>query len=265
VGEQTSTANTSKPGFLNFTVDHMTMIMQPEMYNVTYVLFRVIFGVPLEDVVYEKRKEWKPGEGEKSMTYAVSVGKQDHDAMAAKASGGTVIALVQPTEPKSQSSHVRTMLQNHSAAAHWQHIALRTPDLLSFHEHAIARGVNFITPILRDDGEDLIQVFSGEWYHPGSNSSAMFFEFVQRDPTDSLLKMLEERNRESWFRDKTFLGLYGEKEAEYKRESVTPFIDFELFNKLQELVGKKNHWEISEDDIASAEKTMMEYAQAKKG
>jgi len=226
-------------------------------------LFRVIFGVPLDDVIYEKRKEWQPGEGEKSMTFAVSVGKEEEDTVSSKASGGTVIALVQPTEPGSQSSHVRTMLQNHSAAAHWQHIALRTPDLLSFHDHAVKRGVNFITPILRDDGDDLIQVFSGEWYYPGSISSAMFFEFVQRDPTDSLLKMLEERNRESWFRDKTFLGLYGEKEAEYKRESVTPFIDFDLFNQLQDLVGNKNHWEINEEDIDQAEKLMMAYAKKK--
>src|SRR5690606_30877816 len=118
----------------------------------------------------------------------------------------TIIAVVQPTEPDDQASHVRKMLADHSAAAHWQHIALRTCDLMAFHKHAEERGVNFITPILKDPEEDLIQVFSGEWYFPGIISSAMFFEFVQRNPSEGALKKLEERNRESWFQDKTFMG-----------------------------------------------------------
>ena len=133
----------------------MTMLMQPQMYNVTYVLFRTIFGVTPEDMIYEKRKAWNPGEEEKSMTYAVSVGEAKKDD---KIATKTIIALVQPTEPNSQSSHVRSMLNNHSAASHWQHIALRTPDLLKFHEHAVSLGVNFVTPILKDEKE-IFQVF----------------------------------------------------------------------------------------------------------
>ena len=62
----------------------------------------------------------------------------------------TMIAVVQPSEPKKMRSHVREMLDGHRAAAHWQHIALRTPDLLSFHKYAEERGVNFITPVLRE-------------------------------------------------------------------------------------------------------------------
>ena len=154
------------------------------------------------------------------------------------------------------------MLQSHSAAAHWQHVALRTPNLLAFHTHALERGVNFITPILKDDSEDLIQVFSGEWYFPGSSASAMFFEFVQRNPSVDLLKKLEERNRESWFRDSTFLGLYGEKEREYQSKNVTPFISPALFQKLYDKLGKKNVWEIDDSDLRWAEDTMITHANA---
>lgn len=249
-----------KPEFLNFQVDHMTMLMQPEMYNVTYVLFRTIFGVTPEDLIYEKRKAWNPGEEEKSMTFAVSVGEvKKDDKIATK----TIIALVQPTEPESQSSHVRSMLNNHSAASHWQHIALRTPDLLSFHEHAVSLGVNFVTPILKDGDEDVIQAFSGEWFYPGSPSSALFFEFLQRNPTDSLMKKIEEQNRETWFRDETFLGLYGEKEKEYQKNEVVPFIDHALFEKLSKKVAHKPLWEINSTDIEECETIMRAYAKEK--
>ena len=62
-----------------------------------------------------------------------------------------------------------------------------------------------------------------------STPSGMFFEFLQRNPNAEMMRKIEERNRESWFRDKTFLGLYGEKEKEYRSGKGTPFIDFELF------------------------------------
>jgi len=247
-----------KSDFLNFQVDHMTLLVQEKMYNVAYVLFRVIFGVPMADLLYEKRREWTPGQGERSMTFAVRIGQGQKDERAEF--NNTVIAVVQPSEPKSQPSHVREMLDSHKAAAHWQHIALRTPDLLAFHSHALARGVRFITPILKDDGEDLIQVFSGEWYFPGSTPSGMFFEFLQRNPTADLLKKLEERNREVWFRDKTFLGLYGEKEKEYQSGNVTPFIDPELFQQLYAKLGEKKLWDISDSDLKWAEDTMIAYA-----
>lgn len=252
---------TTKPGFMNFQVDHMTLLLQPELYNVAYVLFRTIMGVTPSDILYDKRKEWVPGEGEKSMTFAARIGSGAEPR--AQELNSAIIAVVQPTEPAKQPSHVRQMLGEHKAAAHWQHIALRTPDLLAFHNHAIERGVNFITPILRDESEDLIQVFSGEWYFPGSISSAMFFEYVQRNPTDALMKMLEERNRQSWFRDKTFLGLYGEKEKEYQSGKVTPFIDFELYEIIQKRVVGKQVWEISDSDLAYCEQQMLDYAKAR--
>lgn len=248
----------ARPNFLNFQVDHMTLLLKPEMYNVAYILFRVIFGVGPEDILYNKTKEWVEGEGEKSMTFATRIGCQQPEDKAEM--NNTIIAVVQPTEPSSQPSHVRKMLSDHQAAAHWQHIALRTPDLVAFHQHALARGVRFITPILKDDGDDLIQVFSGEWYFPGITASGLFFEFVQRNPTEASLKLLEERNRESWFRDKTFLGLYGEKEKEYQSGEVTPFIDFELFEKIRALVGERQVIELTEKDIANAESIMLEYA-----
>lgn len=236
----------------------MTLLLQPQMYNVAYVVFRTVFGVRKEDLLYEKRKAWVEGDAEDSMTFAVQVGEAA--AHTRSELQNTIMAIVQPSEPKNTSSHVREMLDGHRAAAHWQHVALRTPDLLQFHQHAVERGIRFITPILKDDAEDLIQVFSGEWFFPGSPPSGMFFEFLQRNPTPDSLKMLAERNRESWFRDNTFLGLYGEKEKEYQSKNVTPFIDFALFEQLQKMVLHKKLWEISEADVQEAEHVMMAYA-----
>jgi hypothetical protein len=250
-----------KHKFQNFQIDHCTLLLQPQLYNVSYCLFKIIFGVGPDDILYEKRKEWVPGQGEQSMTYAVCVGQgSSKDADLNK----TIFAVVQPTEPKTQSSHVREMLDTHKQAAHWQHIALRTEDLLSFHKFAVDRGVQFITPILKDDHDNLIQVFSGEWYFPGIQSSGMFFEFLQRKPSDASLAALEAENRESWFRDKTFLGLYGEKEREYQTGKVTPFIDFELFNLISREIEGKKLWEIDDVTLVKIEKIMLDFTAKKK-
>ena len=256
--EETNYFNTmqkNKP-FCNFQVDHMTLLLQPELYKVSYLVFNTIFGVGPDDLLYEKRKAWKPEEGEQSMTYAVRLGQganPDEDL------NNTIIAVVQPSEPKDQSSHVREMLDGHSAASHWQHIALRTDDLLAFHKHAMERGMQFITPILRDDEDDLIQVFSGEWYFPRMKPSGMFFEFLQRKPSEDHIKTLQHQNRESWFRDKTFLGLYGEKEQEYASNNVTPFIKFELFDALFKEFKAKQIWQITQTDLQKAEDMMIEF------
>ncbi len=247
----------ARPSFLNFKVDHMTLLVQPEMYNVSYLIFRTIFGCTPEHIVYEKRKEWVNGAGDESLTFAMSVGQGGEYI---EKLDNTMIAVVQPSEPKTQSSHVREMLDSHKAAAHWQHIALRTPDLMAFHKHALERAVNFVTPVLRDESDDVIQIFSGEWFFPGSPPSGMFFEYLQRNPSPELLKKIEERNRESLFNDKTFLGLYAEKEAEYQSGKVTPFLDPALFEKLHGMVKSKKVWEIKESDIQVAEDAMKEYA-----
>jgi hypothetical protein len=251
----------ARPEFLNFKVDHMTLLVQPELYNVAYVIFRTVFGAGPEHVVYEKRKEWVPGQGDQSLTYAMQVGAGAETSAELQT---TMIAVVQPSEPASMSSHVREMLDGHRAAAHWQHIALRTPDLLAFHDHASARGVNFITPVLRDESDDVIQVFSGEWFFPGSPASGMFFEFLQRNPSEELLQKMADRNREVWFNDKTFLGLYGEKEQEYQSGKVTPFLDEELFEQIRTILGSKKFWEISEDDIQRAEQAMLAYGASRR-
>ncbi len=250
-----------KHDFQNFQVDHMTLLLQPQLYNVAYVVFKIIFGVTPDNLLYEKRKEWTAGKGEESMTFAVCIGE---GASADAELNKTIIAVVQPSEPKDQSSHVREMLDGHQAAAHWQHIALRTPDLLAFHKFAMDRGVQFITPILKDDADNLIQVFSGEWYFPGIKPSGMFFEFLQRKPSDASLAVLESQNRESWFRDKTFLGLYGEKESEYQRNAVTPFLDFELFGKISREIEGKKLWEIKDADLEKIEKIMLDFTLAKR-
>lgn len=249
--------NQSRPVYLNFHVDHMTLLVDPALYNVAYAIFRIIFGVPKNEILYEKRKQWQKSSGEASMTFAVRLGDERGVKPALQ---NAIVAVVQPSEPQTQPSHVRDTLESHSANAHWQHIALRTTDLLAFHHYALERGVNFITPILKDKDDDLIQVFSGEWYLPNGRPSGLFFEFVQRETTPALLKKLEERNRESWFRDATFLGLYAEKEKEYRSGQVTPFLDHELFKPLQEMLGPKKLWEIGEDDLVRVERIMMDYA-----
>src|SRR5688572_20173984 len=126
----------TKHDFQNFKVDHMTLLVKPEMYGVAYTLFQIIFGVGERDILYNKTKEWVKGEGERSMTFAAMIGNQPNES---KEVDKTIIAVVQPTEPKNTPSHVRRMLDDHQAAAHWQHIALRTNDLLAFHKHAEER------------------------------------------------------------------------------------------------------------------------------
>lgn len=246
-----------KQPFHNFVVDHMTFLVDPGIYNTTYALFRIILGVSREDLIYEKRSNWPGQKKQASMTFASRIGVEKNPAVPNQA----IIAVVQPTEPKGQSSHVRRMLKNRGGGCHWQHIALRTPDLVSFHRFALERGVNFITPILKDSHDDLIQVFSGEWMVPGGKPTATFFEFVQRDPSPELLKQLETAsNRESWFRDKTFLGLYGEKENEYKKGKATPFIDDKLAKKIAARLKGLEVWEIGDDLLEKVEADMLEHA-----
>ncbi|MBI5630138.1 MAG: hypothetical protein HY921_04550 [Elusimicrobia bacterium] len=249
-----------KKEFLNLVVDHMTVLVEPRFYKVTYALFRVVFGVEPEDVIYEKRRRWPAASEEKSMTFAARIGR----GAGAEELSQTIVAVVQPTEPSSQSSHVRQILKSRGGSAHWQHIALRTPDLLAFHKHALERGVNFITPIMKDGEEDLIQVFSGEWNLPGASPAGIFFEFVQRNPSEQLLKKLQESNREAWFRDKTFLGLYQEKESEYQSGRVTPFIDETLFLEIETLLKPKPLWEIGAQELSAVETAMLAYGRARK-
>ena len=241
-------------GFLNFNVDHMTFWWTPSFTTSATRCFAS-----------------SSGSGPRTSSTKAAAGpgptRRNHDLRLlhreASNKGGlnkTIIAVVQPTEPASQGSHVRDILKNRGGSAHWQHIALRTPDLLAFHKHARERGVNFITPILKDADEDLIQVFSGEWNLPGATPSGIFFEFVQRNPGKTLLKKLAESNRESWFRDKTFMGLYGEKENEYRRGKVRPFIDEALFGKISGLLKGKRQWEITPKDLAAVEAAMKAYA-----
>lgn len=249
-----------KHPFQNFQVDHMTLMLQPRMYNVAYVAFNVIFGVTPENILYEKRKEWVPGLGEQSLTFAIQVGEGQKED---KVKNKTIFAVVQPTEPATQSSHVRTMLDSHNAAALWQHVALRTTDLLAFHKFALERGVQFITPIIKDDHDDVIQVFSGEWFYPGMPSSAMFFEFVQRKPSADTLEAVKEANRELLFHDKAFMGLYHQKELEYQSGKITPFLDFALFEKIEQEIKGLKVWEITSDHIQRCEDLMIDFTKKK--
>ena len=248
---------TQKPAFLNFAVDHMTLLLHPKLYTVAYAIFRIIFGVVPEDILYEKRRPKKGDSPETSMTFASRIGEWKSTE---KDSLSTIIATVQPSEPLNEPSHVRDMLDGHDNVAHWQHIALRTPDLIAFHKHAVAHGVQFVTPILKDEHENLIQVFSGEWYFPGSKASGMFFEFLQRDPSDDAVAEIQRANKQSWFRDETFLGLYVEKEREYRSGKVIPFLHEDLFAEITQKIGKKQVWEISETDLNEIKALMMDFA-----
>lgn len=245
-----------KPHFMNFAVDHMTMLFHPKLYTLSYVVFRIIFGTNPEDVLYEKKRAGKNGQKDVSMTYATRVGEwtpKEKDPLA------TIFALVQPSEPANEPSHVRQMLDGHENVAHLQHVALRTPDLIAFHKHCVERGVQFVTPILKDDHENLIQAFSGEWYLPGvSKPSGFFFEFLQRDPSDDELAQIQKANKQSWFRDETFLGLYAEKEREYQSGNVMSFLSPDLMNAIFDHIGNKQVYEITEDDLATIEKMMLD-------
>lgn len=250
-----------KQPFHNFVVDHMTFLTDPELYKTTYALFRIVFGVSREDLIYEKRSNWPGRKKQASMTFASRLGVEKD----ARVPSQTIVAVVQATEPQGRSSHVRTMLKNRGGGCHWQHIALRTPDLISFHRYAFDRGVNFITPILKDAEEDLIQVFSGEWMVPGGRPTATFFEFVQRDPSAALLKQLETAsNREAWFRDKTFLGLYGEKEKEYQSGKVKPFIDDKLAKRITARLKGLEVFEIKDELLDRVEADMRDYAASRR-
>ncbi|MBC7711958.1 MAG: hypothetical protein H7177_01365 [Rhizobacter sp.] len=247
-----------KPNFMNFTVDHMTLLLHPKLYSVAYPVFRIIFGVRPEDILYDKRRPAKGEHKEKSMTFATRIGDwKANDNQNQKIS--TVIAVVQPSEPDNEPSHVREMLDDNKISAHWQHIALRTPDLISFYKHALEHGVQFVTPILKDEEDNLIQVFSGEWFIPGSEATGLFFEFLQRNPSSTDLEEIQKTNGQTWFRDQTFLGLYAEKEREYQSKKVAPFIPEGLFNMILNYIGDKQVWQLTEDDISHIATMMKDF------
>ncbi|WP_413294930.1 hypothetical protein ACLSU7_07460 [Bdellovibrio sp. HCB185ZH] len=251
-----------KPAFMNFAVDHMTMLFHPNLYKLSYVVFRNIFGTTPDDLLYEKKRKGKDGAKDVSMTYATRVGAWEPKAGDPL---NTIFALVQPSEPKDQPSHVRQMLDGHENTAHLQHVALRTPDLIAFHKHMVERGVQFVTPILKDDHENLIQVFSGEWYLPGAKPSGFFFEFLQRDPSDDELATIQKANKQSWFRDETFLGLYDEKEREYQSGNVLSFLPKDVMEALLKYLEGKEVYEITEADLEACDKIMIDMAAKAQG
>lgn len=247
----------TRSSFLNLSFDHVTLLLAPHLYRVYHLVFQILFG---DDIVYHKRKQWTPVSSEKSLTFALRIGSdKPHENATFK---NSVLAVVQPTEPFLASSHVRAMLEQHSTSALIQHIALRTDDLLTLYTHLSDRGVNFITPILDDAEENLLQVFTGELFFSPDISpgpSAVFFEFVQRHADSAFRKRLTENNRETFFRDTTFLGLYEVKEREYQIGRVKPFMDEKLFRRVDAIVGTREPWEIQSKDLEEVENAMLDY------
>ncbi len=76
-------------------------------------------------------------------------------------------------------------------------------------------------------------------YQALSKPSGFFFEFLQRDPSDDELAQIQKANKQSWFRDETFLGLYAEKEREYQSGNVLSFLAPELMNAIFEYIGDR--------------------------
>lgn len=245
----------TKPKFMNFAVDHMTLCLQPQLYTVMYAVFQILFGLTPEELLYEKRRKHKDGK-EVSMTFANRIGRWESKE------GNeldTIIAVVQPSEPTNEPSHVREMLDGHGLASHWQHIALRTSDLIGFHKYALERGIQFVTPILRDDHDNLIQIFSGELFYPGSRASGLFFEFLQREPSEGEIAQLQKANKQTWFRDETFMGLYEEKEREYQSGKVRPLLSDALFMEISEKIGKRQVWELDQKALDEIEQIMLKH------
>ena len=243
-----------RPTYLNLVPDHSTLLLSPRAYRMYYLLLRVLFKLSPEDIVYNVRSR----DGNDSMTFAVRIGCDD--VTEDRGLKQTLYAVVQPTEGETEHSHVREMLASHKTSALWQHQALRTPDLFALHDHLRARGVNFITPILADEKEDLLQVFTGEIFAPGEDPSGVFFEFVQRKITPELKERLATHNRETFFKDDTFLGLYAVKQREYESGIVVPFINHALFCATEELfLAYKKQPDITEEDVIGAEQFMIGY------
>ena len=95
---------------------------------------------------------------------------------------------------------------------------------------------------------------------PGGKPSGLFFEFVQRDVSDKLLERVARLGRQAFFRDRTFLGLYGEKEREYRSGKVTPLLDDALMRRVQDLLEPAALWDISEDLLGEVEAAMLAHA-----
>src|ERR1035437_3764026 len=104
-----------KQPFHNFVVHHMTFLTDPDLYKTTYALFRIVFGVSREDLIYEKRSNWPGQKKAASMTFASRLGVEKD----ARVPSQTIVAVVQPTEPADKSSHARPMLQNRAGACAW--------------------------------------------------------------------------------------------------------------------------------------------------
>ncbi len=54
------------------------------------------------------------------------------------------------------------------------------------------------------------------------------------------------------------MGLYGEKEQEYRSGKVMPFLSEELFNAISKFIGNRQVWEITDADLKTIETMMIE-------
>jgi hypothetical protein len=100
---------------------------------------------------------------------------------------------------------------------------------------------------------------------PGAKPSGFFFEFLQRDPSDDELATIQKANKQSWFRDETFLGLYDEKEREYQSGNVLSFLPKDVMAALLKYLEGKEVYEITEADLEACDKIMIDMAAKAQG
>ena len=59
------------------------------------------------------------------------------------------------------------------------------------------------------------------------------------------------------------IGLYAEKESEYKKGKVTPFVDDALARKIEARLKGLEVWEIGDDLLEKVEADMLAYAKTR--
>lgn len=99
--------------------------------------------------------------------------------------------------------------------------------------------------------------------YPGIRSSGMFLNSFKEDQV--LIAFWQSRKQTaSYGLEIKHSRLYGEKEREYQSGNVTPFLDFALFEKIENEIKGLKIWEITPDHIQRCEDMMIDFTKKKK-
>ncbi len=150
----------------------MTLLTEPELYKITYALFpRRLRRRPRGHHLREAPALARGPAGEAILHDLRLDARRALREAASKSSNADASSpsSSRPSPPTQQRPTCATILEEQRRrlplAAHRS--ADRRTSMAFHRQFALERGVNFITPILKDADEDLIQVFSGEWMVPG--------------------------------------------------------------------------------------------------